>query len=53
MITKGIAQGPGGASTEAGFAVPIQTVNGLVNGGGNQALCGGAALQMPAIELDC
>jgi hypothetical protein len=52
IITKGIARGPGGASTEAGFAVPIETVIGLANGSGNRALAGGAALQMIAIRLD-
>jgi hypothetical protein len=52
IITKGIARGLGGASTEAGFAVPIETVIGPANGSGSRALGGGAALQMTAIRLD-
>ena len=52
VITKGIARGPGGASTEAGFAVPIETVIGSANGSGSQALGGGAALRMSAIRRD-
>jgi S1-C subfamily serine protease len=52
IITKGIARGPGGASTGAGFAVPVETVIGLANGSGSQALGSGAALQMTAIWLD-
>jgi S1-C subfamily serine protease len=52
ITTKGIARESGGASTEAGFAVPIETVIGSANGGGNQALGSGAALQMSAIRLD-
>jgi hypothetical protein len=45
IITKGIARGLGGASTEAGFAVPIETVIGLASRSGSQALGSGAALQ--------
>jgi hypothetical protein len=52
VITKGIARGRGGAFTEAGFAVPIETVIGLASGSGSQALGSGAALQMIAIRLD-
>ena len=47
-ITKGIARGPGGASTEAGLAAPSETVIGLAKGRGEQALGNGAALEMPA-----
>jgi hypothetical protein len=52
IITKGIARGPGGASTEAGLAIPIETVIGSANGSGSQALGSGTALQMSAIRLD-
>jgi S1-C subfamily serine protease len=52
ITTKGIAREPGGASTEAGFAFPIETVIGLADGSGSQALGSGAALQMGAIRLD-
>jgi len=48
IITKAIARGSRGMPAEAGFAVPIQTVIGLADGSGNQALGSGAALQMPA-----
>ena len=52
IITKGMARGPGGASTGAGFAVPIETVIGPADGSGNQALGSGVALPMTAIRLD-
>jgi hypothetical protein len=52
IITKRIAQGPGGASTGTWFAVPAETVIGLANGSGNQALGSGVALQTSAIRLD-
>jgi hypothetical protein len=48
IITKRTARGLGGASAEAGFAVPTETVIGLADGSGKQALGCGAALQMPA-----
>jgi hypothetical protein len=52
FLERGMARGPGGASTEAGFAVPMGTVIGSANGSGSQALGGGAALHMTAIRLD-
>ena len=52
IITKGIARGSGGASAEAGFAVPIETVISLADGCGKQALGRGAALPTTAIPLD-
>jgi S1-C subfamily serine protease len=48
IVTKRIARGLGGASAEAGFAVPIETVIGLADGSGKQALGSAAALEMPA-----
>jgi hypothetical protein len=48
IITKRTARGLGGASAEVGLAVPTETVIGLADGSGNQALGCGAALQMPA-----
>jgi hypothetical protein len=48
IITKRIARGLGGASAEARFAVPIETVIGLADGRGKRALGSGAALPMPA-----
>jgi hypothetical protein len=48
IITRGIAPGPGGASTEAGLAVPIETMIGSADGSGNQALRSRVALEMPA-----
>ena len=47
IITRGIARGTTGAPAEAGFAVPVETVMGLADGSGNQALGSGAALQIP------
>jgi hypothetical protein len=47
----GAAQGPGGASTEAGFVVRMETVIALANGSGNQAVDSSAALQTTAIWL--
>jgi len=46
IITKGIAQGAG--ETQAGFAVPIETVIGLADGTGHYDMGNGAQLQMPA-----
>jgi hypothetical protein len=37
-----------GVSAETGFAAPIETVIGLADGRGKQALGSGAALEMPA-----
>jgi hypothetical protein len=48
IITKRLARGLGGGSAEAGFAVPIETVIGLTDGSGKQALGSGAALPMTA-----
>jgi hypothetical protein len=49
IISKRVARGPGGASAEAGFAVPIETVTGLAKGSGNQAPSSAAAL--PVLSL--
>ena len=48
IITKAIAPGSGNGPAEAAFAVPIETVIGLADGTGHQALGSGAALQLPA-----
>jgi S1-C subfamily serine protease len=52
IITKRVARGLGGASTEAGFAVPTETVIGLAEGSAKRAVGSGAALPMSAVRLD-